>query len=352
MKKSKNYIYTLILSLLVCSCGKNPDESNSEVDLSILNGPTIIYDLVGDNFFENRINNSNSDRVFLSDDYSRFNVRISPDKQRIAYVKNLVFYPFGIQNNGVPSVNISNNMGKTENVLMTYDSLSVYFIDWISNNRLAVSSREGSLHYITIINIEGEVLFREQVESFYLIYMLPDEQHLVTYNYVQFGILDVLTYDFQEFNPCEEIDDFHLEETDSFIFLPFYAGSSFIFNLDSDEYLECNLNDYSYKIYPLLNANERLLYANSTYHIYYNYSDEQLKLYEENELISTADINRYVCEIGLYLTEGNELYLIGESKEIDDEGVIIKVNFDSNHLTKLTNHGEDKFISNFMYYDY
>ena len=89
------------------------------------------------------------------------------------------------------------------------------------------------------------------------------------------------------------------------------------------------------------------------FHIYYdNKLDKPLKIYNSCTLIDSFAIDGYTCKTGLFFSEERELYFIGEAKNVDYESPIVKVDFDTDQISKLTNHGEDKYINDLAFYEF
>jgi len=346
MRIKANYFLILFITSSFCYCDKNPVAPKSENSLQRLNGPTVIYGLVSDNLLENRIYTANSDRRLFSDNTIYSNIRMSPDKKNTAYVKNSTLHPwFGYYSNGIPTVTISNNINNNEKELMRSDSSDVLLIEWISEKNIAISSKEDSLFYLSIINSDGDTIKRMKVTQLYKLYMLPDGQHLVAYNNKEFGVLNTLSYDFQQFSPGGDLSTWQL---------PFYTGASFILNTFDNgyHYIEFYLVNNSYRKIAIKTPDTRLVFANANYCVYYNFSDrKKFTLFKDGVQISSLFIDAYVCEAGLALTEQKDFYFAGESTQIADEGVIVKVNFDTNQISKLTNHGENHFIIDCIFYN-
>ncbi|MEN8194848.1 MAG: hypothetical protein ABFS12_18650 [Bacteroidota bacterium] len=346
MNVKKIYLALFVFIIFLSSCGDNPVGPTQVDNLLEMNGPTIIYSLVSESSIGNRIYNSETDKALFDDNSIRSNVRISSDKKSIAYVKNASLHPWsGYYTDGIPTVTISTDMGETEKELLNSDSLSAYFIDWIRNNKIAVSSVESGSPYLTIIDTNGEVLERKSTSNVYKMYMLPDGKHLVAYNYKEFGVLDVSTYDFQVYDPDAELSTWQT---------PFFTDSTFIFNSYDDEgyrLIEFDLSNNSFEKLSVKTPNVRLVYADATNWVYYNNLENKLNLFQNGSQISSVILSGYGCDVGLSLVNENEFYFIGESRTVDDEGIIVKVDFNKNNVTKLTNHGEDKFIVDSKFYN-
>lgn len=340
------YFPAIVFVLLFASCEDNPVGPNHDVNLLKLTGPTIIYTLVSDNFITNRVYNSGADKAIFEDDYLSSNIRISPENKYIAYVKNASIHPwYGYYTDGIPTVTVTTDMGKTEKKLLRADSSGAFFIDWISDDKIAVSSKEAGSFYLTIINSVGDILERKEVTNLYQMYMLPDGKHLVAYNIKNFGVLDVSTYDFQIYNPGGEISTWQT---------PFYTDSKFIFSSYRNEgyrLIEFDLSNNFIKILSLPSSNDRLVYADANNRVYYNISEKSLNLFHNGSQISSVILSGYRCSAGLSLDNENDFYFIGESSTVDDEGVLVKVDFSAKKITRLTNHGEDKFIVDAKFYN-
>lgn len=339
------YSALIMIMMFLSSCDDNPVGPTQVDNIFDMNGPTIIYSLIGENSMTNRINNSNSDKTLFNVNSIRSNVRISSDKKNIAYVKNASLHPwYGYYTDGIPTVTISSDVGKTEKELLSADSTSAFFIAWISNDKIAISSIENGSPYLTIVNTNGEVLERKGVSNVYKMHMLPDGEHLVAYNYEEFAILDVSSYDLQIYNPDCEL---------STLQTPFFTDSTLIFNCyinDGYCFLEFNMSNNSYNILSIKTPNVRMVYADASNCVYYNYLENKLNLFQNGSQISSITLNGYGCDVGLSLVNENEFYFVGESRTVDDEGLIVKVDFSANKATKLTNHGEDKFIVDSKFY--
>lgn len=346
MKVKIIYSALIMIVMLLSSCDDNPVAPTQVDNIFDMNGSTIIYSLIGENSITNRVYNSNSDKAFFGDNSIRSNVRISSDKKNIAYVKNASLHPwFGYYTDGIPTVVVSTDMGETEKELLSADSTSAFFIDWISNDKIAISSVENGSPYLTIVNISGEVIERKSTSGVYKMHMLPDGKHLVAYNYKEFGVLDVSTYEFQIYNPDSELSTWQA---------PFFTDTTFIFNSydnDGRRLIEFNLNNNSFEKFSIRTPNVTMVYADATNWVYYNNVDNKLELFKNGSQINSVKLNGYGCDVGLSLVNGNEFYFIGESRTVDDEGLIVKVDFSANKATKLTNHGENKFIMDSKFYN-
>ena len=346
MKATKIYFSLIIIGLLFHACDNNPVAPKDDNNLSQMSGPTIIYSLIGEHSAKNRVYNSNSDKLLFDENHIRSNIRISPDTKSIIYVKNASLHPwFGYYTEGIPTVVVSTDMGKTETELLSADSTSAFFIDWISNNKIAISSVENGSTYLTIVNIAGEVIERKNTSGVYKMCMLSDGKHLVAYNFEEFGVLDVTTYEFQIYNPNSELSAWQA---------PFFTDSTFIFNSydnGGSRIIEFNLKDNSFEKYSIKTPNTILVYADAINSVYYNNEENKLKLFKYGSQIYSVKLNGYGCDAGLSLLDGNEFYFVGESRTVDDEGLIVKVDFGANKATKLTNHGENKFIMDSKFYN-
>ena len=338
------YLSLLIFVLFFNSCDNNPVEANQNNSLLQINGPTIIYSLIGENQIENRVYNSKSDKLLFDDNYIRANVRISPDKKNIVYVKNATLHPwFGYYSDGIPTVTVSNDMGKTEKELLHSDSSSAFFVDWISSEEIAISSVESGSPYLTIVNIDGDVLLRKKAANVYKMYMLPDGEHLVAYNSKEFAVLNVSSYDFQTYNPSGELSTWQT---------PLFTDSTFILSsYENNGYrlIEFNLSNNSFKKISIKTPYVRLIFADKTYWVYYNYVENKFELFRNGSQISSLVLDGYVCDAGLSLINENVLYFVGSAG--NDESVLIKVDFNSGKVEKLTNHSQNNFIVDYVFYN-
>ena len=337
----KYYIFVLII-ILILGCDKNPTKHHQSTKISSLSGPTIIYDLSGERSFKNRFLNSDKDDVLFDGNNTKSFIRISPNKNNIAYVKNYQNHIFGIQNNeDIPAVCVSDINFENEISILKGDSSNIYCVEWINNKQLAISSYEEPNYYIYILNENYEIIEKKEVNNFYGLYMLPDSKHLLAYRYDKFGLFDVFSNNFIEFNPNEEIATYTL---------PFFIDNKLILRIYGNKYYNINLENYTCSEDTFSQAEDNLIYANDVGKVCYNYNNKELKLYINNTMISTIEIKNYLCDSGLNLTSNYEMYLIAESNIVDDESVILKVNFNTKTIECLTNHGEDKFINDARYY--
>ncbi len=326
------------------SCDDGPLGVGNNENLLHLSGTTILYSLIGEDSIENRVYNSNTDKKLFANNSIRSNVRISPDKKTIAYVKNASLHPwFGYYTKGTPTVTISTDMGVTEKKLLSADSSSAFFLDWIEDDVLAVSSVEDGSPYLTILDTNGKILKRRRTSSVYRMCMLPDNKHLVAYMYKGFGVLDVLSYSFNEYIPGGEFSSFQT---------PFFIDSTFVMNCDDNGYklLEFNLKNNSFEKWGIRTPNIRLVYANTNYKIFYNYVDNKVNLFKNGSQIKSVALTNYGCDSGLSLVNDNVFYFVGKVRGSNDEGMLGKVDFTSGKITKLTNHGINKFITDYVIY--
>ncbi len=343
----RTYYFSVLLTglLFLISCSESTVVPVPDDLLTQLNGSVTLYSLISNNEIQNRIIYSDRDKQLFDDNFIRANIRISPDRKHFAYVKHSSLHPwFGYYTEGVPTITISDDLSGNETELMSSDLKTVYFIDWISENKIAVASNEDSLNSITVLDLNGNILFRSEVSGLYQLSMLPDNKHLVMYASTQFAVMDIDDYSIKEYPSDKWLTTYSA---------PFYTDSSFVITASGNFYVEFHLSDNSINNGQFPEPDGQTIYLNADYRVTYNFEEEkQLKLFEGDVLLKAISVNKYACGRGLFLTGENELYILAQAFNIDDEHVMIKVNFNSGKVSRLTNHGEDHFMIDIVFYDY
>ncbi|MBN2411224.1 hypothetical protein JXQ31_05980 [candidate division KSB1 bacterium] len=348
MKKNVLFIFFLISALSISVCTKNfsidPIYSNS---ISGFRAITFIYTLFYENneknVFKLYINNQNNSSILFPDNEIRSFARISPDGKKIVYIKNQSLHPwYGIVKEGTPALCFTQDMGKTEIVLLNDESINYGSINWINGTQIALSVYKNSEYYFQIINITGVVLLEKKLDSLFKVYVIPNSNYVYLCNNNKFSIINISTSEYREYPVNENIAIYSP---------PIVVNHKIIIMLMDNTYLKYDLDTHSYETFLTLDYENRLIMMNSNEKVFLQHGEaSKLVLYQNDEMQKSITMSTYKCDAGLYLSEDYILYFVGEVG--DDEGGFFKADFNTGYITKLTNHDENNFLVDFAFYNF
>ncbi len=332
--------------ILFLACEKNPT-SPDLINTSQLDGIAIYYTILyetenGGSATQLYLYNNGESNPLFDDDVFRSMICASPNGQTIAYLKNALLHPwFGYVQTDNPVISISDDCGKSTREIFT-DSSSIVALNWLDNNTIIVSKYKDNKTLFTILDTQGNVQIERESPHLFYYYALNEKSRLFYYNIYEFGVYDIATDTWNTISAESEISSWQP---------PFYLDNTLILKLQNGGHISYNLTDNTYSYHNNSDADRQLLYQNSNNAIYTNADNyKNFSLYQNDTFVSTVDRGEYRYALSLFMTDDNAFYYQGSVG--NDEGAFFKMDFDQKTVTKLTNHGINRFILNCSYHIY